>query len=322
VRPVRRRNARSELSAAAVAKSMKSSRRENHARAHPTMREKKSIEPVVSRSTISCFIGLVGQSEGQKSHDFVFTSSAEIKTLSPSKSRDEHNEARSARPANMIAEAGEGGIFARVRKRMRAFLAFLAQKTRKATTFADLPQDIKTQILGRSDVIKDADLACLRAVSRSMRDAVNATMEDLRDAGLAAKLGCLTALRNLLQRGHLDRRFVCKNAAQGGHLEVLRWARANGCPWDEATCASAAESGHFEVLRWARANGCPWDEATCASAAESGHFEVLKWERLSKAGTTCDTCKATKTSQWYNSPDVPGGKVCLACYKKDRYHGS
>ena len=128
-----------------------------------------------------------------------------------------------------------------------------------------------------------------------MRDAVNATMEDLRDAGLAAKLGCLTALRNLLQRGHLDRRFVCKNAAQGGHLEVLRWARANGCPWDEATCASAAESGHFEVL---------------------------KWERLSKAGTTCYTCKATKTSQWYNSPDVPGGKVCLACYKKDRYHGS
>ena len=88
-----------------------------------------------------------------------------------------------------------------------------------------------------------------------MRDAVNATMEDLRDAGLAAKLGCLTALRNLLQRGHLDRRFVCKNAAQGGHLEVLRWARANGCPWDEATCASAAESGHFEVLKWACETG-------------------------------------------------------------------
>jgi hypothetical protein len=72
VRPVRRRNARSELSAAAVAKSMKSSRREKHARAHPTMREKKSIEPVVSRSTVSCFIGRVGQSESQKSHDFVY----------------------------------------------------------------------------------------------------------------------------------------------------------------------------------------------------------------------------------------------------------
>jgi hypothetical protein len=22
------------------------------------------------------------------------------------------------------------------------------------------------------------------------------------------------------------------NAASGGHLEVLKWARENGCPWD------------------------------------------------------------------------------------------
>jgi hypothetical protein len=26
-------------------------------------------------------------------------------------------------------------------------------------------------------------------------------------------------------------------AAMFGHLEVLKWARANGCPWDEETCA-------------------------------------------------------------------------------------
>ena len=48
-------------------------------------------------------------------------------------------------------------------------------------------------------------------------------------------------------------------AAMGGHLEVLQWARANGCPWDEKTCMHAAEGGHLEVLQWARANGCPWD---------------------------------------------------------------
>jgi hypothetical protein len=46
-------------------------------------------------------------------------------------------------------------------------------------------------------------------------------------------------------------------AALGGHLEVLKWARENGCPWDELTCAWAAKSGHIEVLKWARANGCP-----------------------------------------------------------------
>ena len=190
----------------------------------------------------------------------------------------------------MIAEAGEGGIFARLRKRMRAFFAFLAQKTRKATTFADLPQDIKTQILGRSDVIEDADLARLRAVSRSMRDAVNATMEDLRDAGLAAKLGCLTALRNLLQRGHLEEEYVCEFAAQGGHLEVLMWARANDCPWDEGTCWKAAEHGHLEVLQWARENGCSWNWETCAHAAKGGHLEVLQWARANGCPWNSTTC--------------------------------
>ena len=177
----------------------------------------------------------------------------------------------------MSAEAGEGGIFTRTRKRTRVSLEPApAPETGEATTFAGLPRDIEIQILGRADV---KDLARLRAVSRSMRDAVDATIEDLRDAMLAAKLGCLTALRNLLQRGHLDRGFVCTCAAEGGHLKVLRWARENGCPWDESTCYSAAEGGHLEVLKWARENGCPGDELTCACAAKGGHLEVLKWAR-------------------------------------------
>jgi hypothetical protein len=61
---------------------------------------------------------------------------------------------------------------------------------------------------------------------------------------------------------------------EGGHLETLKWARENGCPWDEETCADAAEGGHLETLKWAREHGCPWDELTCASAAKGGHLEV------------------------------------------------
>jgi hypothetical protein len=49
-------------------------------------------------------------------------------------------------------------------------------------------------------------------------------------------------------------------AAQGGHLRVLQWARANGCPWDVWTCIAAEEGGHQEVLQWARSNGCPLPE--------------------------------------------------------------
>jgi hypothetical protein len=48
-------------------------------------------------------------------------------------------------------------------------------------------------------------------------------------------------------------------AAKRGHLEVLKWARANGCPWTSDTCSYAAKGGHLQVLKWARANGCPWN---------------------------------------------------------------
>ena len=57
------------------------------------------------------------------------------------------------------------------------------------------------------------------------------------------------------------------DAAEGGHPAVLRWACANGCPWDEQTCSSAAFGAHLELLQWARANGCPWDEKACSMAA-------------------------------------------------------
>ena len=56
----------------------------------------------------------------------------------------------------------------------------------------------------------------------------------------------------------------------GGHLEVLKWARANGCEWDEWICYAAARGGHLEVLKWAKANGCPYDAAACKQAANHG----------------------------------------------------
>ncbi len=38
-------------------------------------------------------------------------------------------------------------------------------------------------------------------------------------------------------------------------MEILRWARMNGCPWNAMASAYAAAGGHLEVLRWMRANG-------------------------------------------------------------------
>jgi hypothetical protein len=71
----------------------------------------------------------------------------------------------------------------------------------------------------------------------------------------------------------------CRSAAEGGHLSVLQWARANGWPWNESTCTYAAANGHLHVLQWARANGCPWDMLTYVGAARGGHLAVLEWAR-------------------------------------------
>ena len=62
-------------------------------------------------------------------------------------------------------------------------------------------------------------------------------------------------------------------AAEGGQLEVLSSARANGCPWNEWTCEMAVKGGHLELLQWARANGCPWNRNTRKYASGS----VMEW---------------------------------------------
>ena len=50
---------------------------------------------------------------------------------------------------------------------------------------------------------------------------------------------------------------ILVSAATGGHLEVLKWARENGCPWNEYDLSCAAEGGHIEVLKWARREWLP-----------------------------------------------------------------
>ena len=100
---------------------------------------------------------------------------------------------------------------------------------------------------------------------------------------------------------------TCSWAACGGHLEVMKWLRAKGCPWGILTinwaaegghlellqwmqdqdppcpwnathvCYFAAYKGHLEVLRWARSQGCPWNGDVTWAAARGGHLEVLKW---------------------------------------------
>ena len=87
---------------------------------------------------------------------------------------------------------------------------------------------------------------------------------------------------------------TCEAAAAGGLLDVLQWAREQGCPWDPPVCAAAARGGHLHVIQLARTlptkERCPWDEETCAAAAGGGHLELLRWVRQRRAPWDENTC--------------------------------
>ena len=67
------------------------------------------------------------------------------------------------------------------------------------------------------------------------------------------------------------------HCAKNGHLELLKWARDNNCPYDVWVCAGAAMNGHLEVLKYLHENGYEWDAWACTRAAKNGHLEILKY---------------------------------------------
>ena len=106
----------------------------------------------------------------------------------------------------------------------------------------------------------------------------------------AASQGHLEILKWARKNGCYWDELTCENAANHGYLEVLKWVRANNCPWNSSTCDAAAIGGHLEVLKWARENGCPWDFHTCDNAASGGHLEVLQWARANGCQWSTETC--------------------------------
>ncbi len=127
----------------------------------------------------------------------------------------------------------------------------------------------------------------------------------------AARAGSLEVLQWARAQGCPWTSPTCTMAAKGGHLEVLQWARAQGCPRDEETCYRAAKGGHLEVLQWARAQGCPWDERTCSEAAYGGHLEVLQWARAQGCPWDEETCSEAANGghlevlQWARAQGCP-----------------
>lgn len=94
---------------------------------------------------------------------------------------------------------------------------------------------------------------------------------------IAARRGNLELLSWARENGCAWSEGTTYNAAEAGHLDALEWAFDHGCPLSEEICTVAATEGHVDILVWARSKGCEWDEETCTSAAANGHLEGLKY---------------------------------------------
>ena len=84
----------------------------------------------------------------------------------------------------------------------------------------------------------------------------------------------------------------CMNAAaMNGHLDMVQYLLAQGCEWDTDTCKNAAEGGHLEVLQFLQSNQgpsgerkeeCPWNVQECHDAARGAETDRRSRGRPSK----------------------------------------
>ena len=51
----------------------------------------------------------------------------------------------------------------------------------------------------------------------------------------------------------------------------------SGCEWNEMVCEEAAGFGELELLKWAREQGCPWDFHTVECAVIGGNLGTVQW---------------------------------------------
>jgi len=100
----------------------------------------------------------------------------------------------------------------------------------------------------------------------------------------------------------------CSLAAWGGHIEVVRWAREHGCPWDRWTTDNAARGGHLEVLRWAQERDCPWNESECELDSK-GHARDCGMgaaaTRAGRAPLSRDAEIHTQSIRFIHTPSYP-----------------
>lgn len=104
--------------------------------------------------------------------------------------------------------------------------------------------------------------------------------------------------------------YVISEAARGGHLEVIKWMKQEGCPWGTSTFREAAGFGNIELMTWIRDNGCIFDESSVIYASANGKLDALKWLRSN--GCPWDI-RAVFASAYHEDRSVLGWLIDNGC---------
>ena len=67
-------------------------------------------------------------------------------------------------------------------------------------------------------------------------------------------------------------------AVSQNNMEMVKYCVANQCPIDAFSCRNAAEKGHLDCLKYLHEDvKAPWDSRTASWAAENGHLHILEY---------------------------------------------
>ena len=94
-------------------------------------------------------------------------------------------------------------------------------------------------------------------VNTESRAAIKRAGVHLADAFEIGEFHTKSTLSWALEKCTEKKERFCEQMALNGNVELLKFLRVEGCPWNEKTCKAAAKRGHLECLKYAHANGCP-----------------------------------------------------------------
>jgi hypothetical protein len=91
---------------------------------------------------------------------------------------------------------------------------------------------------------------------------------------VSAAFGNLEIFKFLHENGcTLDTQNTCRFAAIAGKLDIFLFIFI----YFYFIVFLFFLNGKLDILKYARENGCEWDERTCANAASEGHLDCLKY---------------------------------------------